>query len=106
MIPFFIIGFGVSFTTPAMTYGVINSVEPERSGMASSILNTCNQIGSVVGVAIFGTLISKANMVPAVQNILLISGVLFLIASIIALVTTLEFKKTSLTSSKKLALPQ
>jgi DHA2 family methylenomycin A resistance protein-like MFS transporter len=93
MIPFFIIGFGVSFATPAMTYGAINSVESERFGMASSILNTCNQIGSVIGVAIFGTLISKTNIVPAVQNILLISGTLFLVASIIALVTTLEFKK-------------
>ena len=38
MIPFFIIGFGVSFATPAMTFAAIHSVEQQRSGMIAAVL--------------------------------------------------------------------
>ena len=86
MIPFLVIGFGVSFTTPAMTFAAIHSVEQERSGIAAAVLNTGNQVGNLIGVAVFGTIaaISK-NFISAMHITLFISGTMFLITAFLSL---------------------
>lgn len=86
MIPFLAIGFGVSFATPAMTFAAIHSVEQKRAGIAAGILNTGNQIGSLIGVAVFGTIaaISK-NFILAMHLTLLISGTMFLVTAFLGL---------------------
>lgn len=82
MIPFLAIGFGVSFTTPAMTFAAIHSVEQQRAGIAAGVLNTGNQVGSLIGVATFGTIaaISK-NFILAMHITLSISGTMFVITA-------------------------
>jgi DHA2 family methylenomycin A resistance protein-like MFS transporter len=55
-IPFIIIPFGMGIAVPAMTTGILSSVEKTRSGTASAILNTTRQAAGAMGVAIFGAL--------------------------------------------------
>lgn len=82
MIPFLAIGFGVSFATPAMTFAAIHSAEPERTGIAAAVLNTGNQVGSLIGVAIFGTIAAICkNFISAMHITLFLSGAMFLITA-------------------------
>lgn len=82
MLPFLAIGFGVSFTTPAMTFAAINFVPQERSGIAAAILNTGNQVGSLIGVAIFGAIAAVSdNFISAIHITLIIAGTLFLMTA-------------------------
>ncbi|HJP75215.1 MAG TPA: MFS transporter [Pseudonocardiaceae bacterium] len=52
------LGYGLGLIVPAITSALLGSVERERSGVASGTLNTARQTGSVLGVALFGALIS------------------------------------------------
>jgi MFS transporter, DHA2 family, methylenomycin A resistance protein len=54
-----VLGFGLGLVVPAMTAALLASVEPARSGIAAATLNTARQIGSVIGVALFGALIAN-----------------------------------------------
>lgn len=51
------VGFGISLVT--MTSTVLNIVEPERSGMAASTVNTSRELGGVFGVAILGSIVNS-----------------------------------------------
>jgi DHA2 family methylenomycin A resistance protein-like MFS transporter len=51
------LGFGLGLIVPVMTSSLLGSVEAGRSGVASGTLNTARQTGSVIGVALFGSLI-------------------------------------------------
>ena len=53
---FVAIGAGLGLVVPAMTAALLGSVERSRSGVASGTLNTARQTGSVIGVALFGSL--------------------------------------------------
>lgn len=55
-----VLGAGVGALVPAMTAASLDSVRPERSGLAAGTLNTARQAGSVVGVALFGSLASRS----------------------------------------------
>jgi len=50
-------GIGIGITVVPVTATVLNSVPPERSGMAASVTNTSREIGAVTGVAILGSLV-------------------------------------------------
>ncbi len=50
------VGFGISLVT--MTSTVLNTVPPERSGMAASTVNTSRELGGVFGVAILGAIVN------------------------------------------------
>ena len=86
MIPFFAIGFGVSFTTPAMTFGAIHAVDESRAGIAAAVLNTVNQVGSLIGVAVFGTILALSpNLMAGMHSTLTIAGSLFVIAAVVSI---------------------
>ena len=51
-----VLGFGLGLVVPVMTSSLLGSVDAERSGVASGTLNTARQTGSVIGVALFGSL--------------------------------------------------
>lgn len=53
-------GFGVGLIVPAMTSAVLGGVERSRSGIASGALTAARQTGSVLGVALFGSLVAGA----------------------------------------------
>jgi DHA2 family methylenomycin A resistance protein-like MFS transporter len=51
-------GGGLGLLVPPMTAALLGSVEKSRSGVAAGVLNSTRQTGSVLGVALFGALIS------------------------------------------------
>ena len=75
-----LLGFGVGVVVPTMTTALLGSVEPTRSGVASGTLNTARQTGSVIGVALFGSL-ANGRLVPGLRMSLLLSIALALVAA-------------------------
>jgi MFS transporter, DHA2 family, methylenomycin A resistance protein len=55
-IPFLAIPMGIGLAVPAMTTGVLSSVDKTLSGTASAVLNTSRQASGAIGVAIFGAM--------------------------------------------------
>jgi MFS transporter, DHA2 family, methylenomycin A resistance protein len=56
-IPLIAMGGGLGLLVPPMTSTLLGSVEKSRSGIAAGVLNSTRQTGSVLGVALFGSLI-------------------------------------------------
>jgi DHA2 family methylenomycin A resistance protein-like MFS transporter len=52
------LGFGLGLAVPVFTAELLGAAPRERSGVASGALNSARQSGSVVGVALFGSLIA------------------------------------------------
>lgn len=78
------IGFGMSFTMPAMTTVVVASVPKERSGIASAVLNASRQVGSVLGYALLGSLVGEgATFIAGMHIAMGLSGASFLLACIL-----------------------
>ena len=50
-------GVGIGITVVPVTSAVLDSVPPERSGMAASAANTSREIGAVAGASILGALV-------------------------------------------------
>jgi DHA2 family methylenomycin A resistance protein-like MFS transporter len=61
-------------------------VEKARSGVAAGVLNSARQTGSVLGVALFGSLIGQANAFLFGARAALIVSALLLIASAVIIV--------------------
>lgn len=77
--PLTVIGLGVGLIVPPMTAAMLGSVDKSRSGLASGVLNSMRQTGSVVGVALFGSFIAqKDRFIQGLHLSLLISGALLL----------------------------
>jgi DHA2 family methylenomycin A resistance protein-like MFS transporter len=80
------IGFGMSYTMPAMTSAVIESAPSERAGMASGVVNTSRQVGGVIGVALLGALAGGHRIaLSGVSIALLIAGSAFLLGCVLTL---------------------
>jgi DHA2 family methylenomycin A resistance protein-like MFS transporter len=75
------LGFGLGLIVPVMTAALLGSVERSRSGVASGTLNTARQTGSVIGVALFGSLIAGGRLVGGLHIALVIAAVLSLIVA-------------------------
>jgi DHA2 family methylenomycin A resistance protein-like MFS transporter len=59
---------------------LLGSVETSRSGVAAGVLNATRQTGSVLGVAVFGTLVQQSHtFVTGTHRSLIISACLFTI---------------------------
>lgn len=87
MLPLALIGFGVTFTMPASTIAIINSVPSERAGIASGAFNTSRQVGSLIGVAVFGTILNTStNFITGMHIGLVIGGVAFVLGCIATLI--------------------
>lgn len=81
---FVAIGAGVGLLVPPLTSTLLGSVDKSRSGIAAGVLNATRQTGSVLGVALFGSLLGPSEtMLPGVHQSLLISAVLLAIAAVV-----------------------
>jgi MFS transporter, DHA2 family, methylenomycin A resistance protein len=67
-----ILGAGLGLVVPAITTLLLGSVDRSRSGIASAALYAMRQSGSVIGVALFGSLLA-GNFISGVHLSLLIS---------------------------------
>jgi EmrB/QacA subfamily drug resistance transporter len=60
IVPGFIaMGFGMSFIWAPMTTAMLNSVEPDKSGIASAINGAVREIGTAFSIALLGTVASR-----------------------------------------------
>lgn len=73
---FFGLPLGMGTAVPAMTTGVLATVDRNRSGIASAVLNTTRQAAGAVGVAVFGAMAvgGKEAIVSAIMESTLISA--------------------------------
>ncbi|HZR41980.1 MAG TPA: MFS transporter [Ktedonobacteraceae bacterium] len=79
-------GFGIAFTMPAMTTAVVAAAPRERSGIASGVLNASRQVGSALGVALLGSLVSqRSTFIPGMHVALAIAGAAYLVGCMITL---------------------
>jgi DHA2 family methylenomycin A resistance protein-like MFS transporter len=77
--PLLAIGAGLGLLVPPLTSTLLGSVEKARSGIAAGVLNATRQTGSVLGVALFGSLIGRANeFIPGARESLIISTILLM----------------------------
>jgi MFS transporter, DHA2 family, methylenomycin A resistance protein len=68
------IGTGLGLLVPLMTAALLGSVDRSRSGVASGTLNSARQTGSVIGVALYGSLIAGGRLVSGLHVALAISA--------------------------------
>ncbi|WP_328913472.1 MULTISPECIES: MFS transporter [unclassified Streptomyces] len=54
-----IVGVGVGVATPVMVSAAVESVPPQRAGMAGSAINTSRQLGMTLGIALFGAVFTS-----------------------------------------------
>ena len=79
-----IIGGGLGLLVPPLTATLLGSVDKSGSGIAAGVLNATRQTGSVLGVALFGSLIGQGDtFVRGAHVSLVISVALLLIASVV-----------------------
>jgi MFS transporter, DHA2 family, methylenomycin A resistance protein len=76
-------GLGVGLVVPPMTSSLLGSVDKSHSGIASGILNSMRQAGSVIGVALFGSIVSRHNQFLNSLHISLIISASLLLLSIL-----------------------
>ncbi|HTJ95813.1 MAG TPA: MFS transporter [Pararobbsia sp.] len=57
LVAFLLIPSGIGLAVPAMTTAILASVDRQRAGTASAVLNTARQAGGALGVAAFGALV-------------------------------------------------
>jgi len=80
------IGWGVGLVVPPMTAAMLGSVDKSQSGVASGVLNSMRQTGSVVGVALFGSLIARhGQFLRGLHLSLVIAAVMTSFATVAAL---------------------
>jgi DHA2 family methylenomycin A resistance protein-like MFS transporter len=84
---FILMGGGLGTMVPPLTHALLGSVDKARSGIASGVLTSSRQTGSVLGVSLFGSLIAAAPMmVHGTRVSLAISAGVLLAACLIELI--------------------
>jgi DHA2 family methylenomycin A resistance protein-like MFS transporter len=82
--PLVAMGGGLGLLVPPLTSTLLGSVEKKRSGVAAGVLNATRQTGSVLGVALFGSLIGQAGaFIFGARLALAISAALLIAAAIV-----------------------
>jgi DHA2 family methylenomycin A resistance protein-like MFS transporter len=74
-------GGGLGLLVPPMTSTLLGSVDKSRSGIAAGVLNSTRQTGSVLGVALFGSLVGGNSLLIGAHASLIISAVLLAVAA-------------------------
>src|SRR5260221_592997 len=80
----FLVPLGTGITVPAMTASVLASIERQRAGTASAMLNTARQVGGAMGVALFGGLVAPSDITSGLNDAFRISTILLILAAAIA----------------------
>lgn len=61
LVAYLLVGAGVGLSSPPITNTAVNSLPPERAGVAGGITSTARQIGTALGVALAGSLTATAH---------------------------------------------
>jgi DHA2 family methylenomycin A resistance protein-like MFS transporter len=90
---------------PPLTSALLGSVEKSRSGVAAGVLNSTRQTGSVIGVALFGSLIGQNNMfMSGAYAALIISAALLTVAAGAILSVHPQNTSRGVTGSQKMSV--
>jgi DHA2 family methylenomycin A resistance protein-like MFS transporter len=77
-----VIGAGLGLLVPPLTSTLLGSVEKSRSGIAAGVLNSTRQTGSVLGVALFGSMVGQSDaFISGARESLVISALLLFAAA-------------------------
>ncbi|MGF6313195.1 DHA2 family methylenomycin A resistance protein-like MFS transporter [Bradyrhizobium sp. i1.8.4] len=73
---------GLGLLVPPLTSTLLGSAEPKHAGIAAGVLNATRQTGSVLGVALFGSMVSRsAAFIAGLHAALVISAAVLLAAA-------------------------
>jgi len=86
-----VIGAGLGLLVPPLTSTLLGSVEKSRSGLAAGVLNSTRQTGSVLGVALFGSLVGQSDAFVAGAHVALIISAGLLMAAAAAILSARLF---------------
>lgn len=76
------VGLGAALAVPTLTTVLLESVEPERAGLAAGVFNAGRQVGGGLAVALFGSLVAgPASFHAGMARSLLVGAVLLLAAA-------------------------
>jgi len=84
---FVALGAGLGLLVPPLTSMLLGSVDKSQSGIASGVLNAMRQLGSVLGVALFGAMISAHRLLAGLRISLVISIMLLFASSALVIVS-------------------
>jgi MFS transporter, DHA2 family, methylenomycin A resistance protein len=87
ILQFIVLGAGLGLLVPPLTSMLLGSVDKSRSGIASGVLNSMRQIGSVLGVALFGSMIGAHGLLPGMHVSLIISLMLLVVSAFLIIVS-------------------
>ncbi|MBB5622852.1 DHA2 family methylenomycin A resistance protein-like MFS transporter [Pedobacter cryoconitis] len=90
-IPFLLISLGMGLAVPAMTTGILSSVDKTLSGTASAALNTVRQAAGAIGVAVFGAI--AANGGTAILHTITVSIIAAIVCTIVTIVLSQKYLK-------------
>jgi MFS transporter, DHA2 family, methylenomycin A resistance protein len=74
-------GAGLGLLVPPLTATLLGSVDKSRSGVAAGVLNATRQTGSVLGVALFGSLLGATGAITTGARIALIISIALLLVA-------------------------
>ena len=88
MVPLMVIGIGVALTVPAISILLLSGAERSQAGIASGVFNAARQIGGVVGVGVFGSLLAggASHIITGIHIALALSGSGMVLALVIAVI--------------------
>jgi DHA2 family methylenomycin A resistance protein-like MFS transporter len=105
-----VLGGGLGLLVPSLTSTLLGSVEKSRSGIAAGVLNATRQTGSVLGVALFGSLVGGNNAFMTGAHASLVISTAVLLTGAIAIVVSAARERQSGahrgTSSRRAFPPQ
>ena len=78
----FLGGFGTALTMPAATSAAVASAPVGYTGVAGSVINAARQTGSVVGVAVLGSLIASGDFLTGFHRAVAEASTVFAVAAI------------------------
>ena len=87
-------GFGGGLVVPTITARMLESAPLRLAGSASAAFNTARQIGSAIGVAVFGALLSSGGDVIGAFRTCLIIAVAAVVVSVVLVATALRRDET------------
>ncbi|HEX6492530.1 MAG TPA: MFS transporter, partial [Candidatus Dormibacteraeota bacterium] len=84
VLPLIAVGGGWGLVVPPLNTALVGSVPVQRVGIAAGVFNAARQVGGVVGVALFGSLIAQGSFVSGMRLALGTAAVALIAASLIA----------------------
>ncbi|MCE3268254.1 MAG: transporter [Burkholderiales bacterium] len=85
--PLLVMGMACALIMPALTAVILNAAPKSKAGFASAMFNTSRQLGSLLGVAVLGTIINMApNLILGMDISLLIAAAGYVVSVLLTLI--------------------